>query len=746
MASPFAKYQSEQVQQLAPGFVEAYGRAGASIGQGIANLGQGIATGIEEREKVKKDEAKTQAFIGSYLKRDPRIQGVNKHLAEGDLLKDDDGNVYMPPDRGELFDIPKLEEALAYYNKTGGDGSKLTGDALTKFATEFEADKKYEADEAAKAAAALERRKLLADISKTEAEAAEKYARAGIGGIIGAFGAGADMSKWRSPMMAPPMTMGGGEAAPQPPATAGFSILTGMPGKVAGGGSGTTPGTSTAPNTVTPARNAAGKPLATTLSTAPTTPAVATTTAPISVTPPASVPAAAAAPMPVNTTTTATSQAYLTEIPKLQQQRITLDQAWQKEIGMFTANHQIALARLTAQGATPDDIKALGETANTQYKLKVDRYNANIATLDSRLAGFQKAADEARAAEKAEQGRVADSRAGAGEKRATTEFEVKYGKEGKPATPGEFKTFASKIETKINAAGTIEGRTGGTAAAEMRRAAQSEHTQIMEQHPAWYAVGMTTEGANQYQFRMVDFPTAPPLSSTVRADAQTVVEGYAEGRVFLTNLLKAVESTDEDRVRNFLDRFLVTTSKDDVFAEGEQLGQFGVAAFRRAIVSGGNFSDADREYVQKLITQINSPNAFKDKDYQLAQTKKLASFIDAKFRSTLAAKGVRLDLKTSEAFLKREDIDGSNAPALESLEDAKKYYEAFDINTAKADKPTRPNALLDAAYIDGEIKAAEKANNPTYVKILKQMKKEHIEAKEKAAKKAAEEARRARGA
>jgi hypothetical protein len=34
MASPFAKYQSEQVQQMAPGFVEAYGRAGASIGQG----------------------------------------------------------------------------------------------------------------------------------------------------------------------------------------------------------------------------------------------------------------------------------------------------------------------------------------------------------------------------------------------------------------------------------------------------------------------------------------------------------------------------------------------------------------------------------------------------------------------------------------------------------------------------------------------------------------------------------------
>lgn len=733
MASPFQKYQSEQVQQIAPGFVEAYGRAGASIGQGIANLGQGIAQGMEERDKTKKEEAKQQAVISTYLKRDPRIQGINKHLAAGDLEKDENGNVFVPDDRREMFDTVKLDEALTYYNQTGGDGSKLTGDALMKFTTEFEAEKKYEADQAAKAQAALEQRKLLADISKTEAEAAEKYARAGIGAVIGAFGAGQDMSRWRAPMAPTPPMTAGVATTPQPPATAGFSVLTGAPSSTPA-----TPAAPARPGTVTPQGVTTARPLTATLGAAPTTPAVATTSVPVSVAPPAKVPAVASAAMPTNKTTESTSQAYLTEIPKLQQARIELDNNWQKEISTFSANHQIALARLTAMGATPEEIKALGETANTMYKLKADRYAANIATLDSRLAGFQKAADEARAAEKSAQGAKSESR-------TQTEFDVKYGKEGAPPAAGSFKTFWEKTESTIQQAGVIPGRTGGTAAAEMRRAAKAEHEQNMLKYPSWYQVGLTTQGANQYQFRMVE-PTAAPISEAVRANVQTVVEGYAEGRVFLTGLLEAVNSSDEDRVRNYLDRFLVTTSKDDLFAEGEALGQFGVAAFRRAIVSGGNFSDADREYVQKLITQINTANPFANKDFLKAQTKKLASFIDAKFRSTLAANGVTLDMKTSKEFLKREDINGSNAPALENLDKAEKYYKAFGLDTTKTTNPSRPNAILDVANVRAQIEAARRANNERLVKILEQTLKENAEDKAKAAKKAAEEARRARGA
>ena len=737
MANPFAKYQSEQVQQMAPGFVEAYGRAGASIGQGIATVGQAVVNRIEESDKEQKEEAKQQAVIGTYLKRDPRIQGINKHLAEGDLQKDENGNVFVPDDRREMFDTVKLDEALTYYNQTGGDGSKLSGAALTKFTTEFEAEKKYEADQAAKVQASLEQRKLQADISKVEAEAAEKYARAGLGSVLSAFSSGQDMSKWRAPMAPTPPMMAGGDTAPQPPATAGFSVLTGAPSR--------TPAAEPRPGTVTPQGVVAGRPLAKTLGTAPSSPAVATTPVPVSVTPPASVPATAALPMPANTTTQSTSQAYLTEIPKLQQARIALDQAWQKEIGMFSANHQIALARYTERRATEDEIKALNETANTMYKLKADRYTANIATLDSRLAGFQKAADEARAAEKAAQGAKAEGRADAGEKRTKTEFDVKFGVEGKPAAKGKYATFWQKTEAEREQSGIIPGRTGGTMAVEMRRANKEAHDKNMKDYPAWYQVGLTTQGANQYRLRMVE-PTAEPISETVRNDAQTVVEGYTEGRVFLTQLLQAVQSTDDDRTRNYFDRFLATTSKDDVWAEGQQLGQFGVAAFRRAIVSGGNFSDADREYVAQLITQINTPNVFANKDALLAQTKKLASFIDAKFRSTLAAKGITLDLKASEEFLKREDRDGSSSQDLASLEKTREFYRAYKIDPAKNTTPSRPNVILDVGEVRKQIEKARKAGNERLVDLLEHTLKQNAEDKAKAAKKAAAEAARARGA
>ena len=743
MASPFAKYQSEQVQQIAPGFVEAYGRAGASIGQGLANLGEGVAAGIQERDKVKKEEAKQQAIIGSYLKRDPRVQGINAFLASGDLAKDDQGNVYVPDDKKGMFDPTKTAEALAFYNQTGGDGSKLTGDGLTRFVTEFEADKKYEADQAAKAAANLERRKLEADINKINADAAEKYARAGIGATIGAFGSGQDMSTYQAPAFSMPSFAGESAPTTSSPVSPGSSLLAGTQPQI---GTSAALGTSNVPRGFTPERYQAGVPLAATLGSAPSAPAVQTTPTPAPGAKPAPLPAVATAQMPTNITAEDTSKAYITEIPKLQQARVALDADFQKEMSIFSTQHQIALARITAQGATPEEIKALGETANTMYKLKADRYAANVSTLDSRLKGFEAAANEARAAEKAAQGVAAEKRAEAGEKREELKTNVEFGAPGQPATPGTFPTFAQKIETKINNAGIIPGRTGGTKAAEMRDAAFKQHTQIMQDHPAWYDVGMTTEGANQYQFRMVDYPTAAPLSPTVRGNVQTVVEGYAEGRVFLTGLLEAVNSSDENRVRNYLDRFLVTTSKDDLFAEGEALGQFGVAAFRRAIVSGGNFSDADREYVQKLITQINTANPFANKDFLLAQTKKLASFIDAKFRSTLASNGVRLDLDTSEKFLKREDINGSNSAGLDNLQKAKDYYKAFNISTTKTEKPIKPNEILDVAGVRTQIEKARKVGNERQAKLLEQLLKENAEDKAKAAKKAAEEARRARGA
>lgn len=739
MASPFAKYQSEQVQQIAPGFVEAFGRAGASIGQGIQNAASGIAQGIEEREKIKKEEAKQQAFLGSYLKRDPRVQSVKSMIAGGLMKLDDKGDVFIPEEHRDKFDPTKASDAISFYNQIGGDGSKLSGDALTKFVTQFEADKKFEADEAAKVAAALERRKVEAEINKMNADAAEKYARVGINSVIGGFASGQDMSTFQPTTAAMPSFTA--PSAPSATPSAPSSLLAAPVPSVASGIN-TTLGTSDAPAGFTPERYQAGVPLATTLKTAAPSPVASTTPGAKTVAP---APAAVTKPMGTATTPADTSKAYLVEIPKLQSARAALDADFQKDMAKFSANHQIGMARLTQMGATGEDIKAYEASAKTQYDLKVQRYNANVASLESRLGAFQKAADEARAAEKAAQGGKAETRAAAGEKREQVKFDVEYGTAGTPAAAKKYTTFTEKIQDKIQSAGIIPGRTGGTKSAELQRAAQEYHAKIMRDYPTWYAVGLTTAGGNEYQFKMLDTPTSAPINQAKAASIQEVVDGYAEGRVFLSTLLEAVNASDPERVKNYLDRFLVTTSKDDLFAEAEALGQFGVAAFRRAIVSGGNFSDADREYVQKLITQINTPNPFANKDFLLAQTKKLASFIDAKFRSTLAANGVRLDLDTSEKFLKREG-EAENADALDNLRKAREYYKAYNIPVDKVVKATRGNESIDPAELRQQIKTAEDSGNMQLKKVLEKILQENIESKEKARKKAAEEAARARGA
>lgn len=760
MASPFAKYQSEQVQQLAPGFVEAYGRAGAAIGQGIASIGQSVAQGMKEADAKKQEEAKIQGMLSPYLKTDQRVQSVKQQLAAGWMKTDEQGNVYIPDEHKDKFDTAKAADAISFYNQTGGDGSKLTGPALTKFATAFEAEKKYAADQAAQEDKKIEKLKTLAEIRKMEAEAAEKYGKIGRSQIIGAFGAGADMSTFTpdvgfttgSVLDGTPYANGGSAlanrgtiSAPAPSTILSGTAPSGMfTTDLSGKGFSLTP--DAAPSGFTPQRYVSGLPTVKALSEATPSPTKSTTT-------PAPMPSAVVAPMETLKTPAETSQAYLVEIPKLQAARVDLDKSWIKEKSLFTANAEIGLSRLTAMGATAEEIKAFNEEVATMYKLKVDRYEENKSSIADRLKAFEAAADEARKAQTAYLAQSDEERKKAEEQRAKDkaemtqiEFEAKYGRKvepGKEAPASDKKeTFSATVQARIQGAGVIPGRTAGTEQTNLRRAAQAEHNQIMRDYPTWYNVGLTTKGGDQYQFDLLQYPTSAPIDATIKAKVDENVVGYNEGRVFLTQLLDAVNSTDEERVRNYLDRFLATTSKDEEFATGQMLGQFGVAAFRRAIVSGGNFSDADREYVQKIITQINTPNPFANKDYLLAQTKRLAEFIDSKFRAGLSAQGVRLDLDTSRKFLTRE----KDEVGLADLAKAEQFYTAYKIDTKKASVVNRGNEALNPDELRKKASDARAAGNDQLAKLLEQIIKENAKSKEDAAKKAREAADKARGA
>jgi hypothetical protein len=156
--------------------------------------------------------------------------------------------------------------------------------------------------------------------------------------------------------------------------------------------------------------------------------------------------------------------------------------------------------------------------------------------------------------------------------------------------------------------------------------------------------------------------------------------GYAETQSFLTGMKKLVESTDDNGFKNYLNRWQALTSDDAAYIEGEMSSQFGVAAFRRPITAGGNFSDADREFVKSIIADLNTKTPTKTKDYIAKQVEVLARFMDAKFRSGFKASNMTLDLPTAKKYLQREvERDPSKTVELSKLTESEQYYRDFGL-------------------------------------------------------------------
>jgi hypothetical protein len=180
MASPFAKYQSEQVQQLAPGFVEAYAGAGRAIGQGLAGAGDAISKGMMGADQKRKEEIATRAKLAPYIRQDDRIVATEGMIKSGLLTKADDGTVVISAKYDQYADKKGLAKYIDFYNQTGGDGSKLSGDALLDFANRFEGEQKFIAEKAANAKAKTETELKLAQIAKLKAEAAAAATKSGL--------------------------------------------------------------------------------------------------------------------------------------------------------------------------------------------------------------------------------------------------------------------------------------------------------------------------------------------------------------------------------------------------------------------------------------------------------------------------------------------------------------------------------------------------------------------------------------
>jgi hypothetical protein len=636
MASPFQKYQGEQVNQIPSGYIEAMG----SMGKAYASVGQSIAGGIAEAQKRGDEEAKLRGALAPYLKNDPRTAGVEHGLQYGLLTKDEAGSVIIAPGQEANLDPLKTKSYLDFYNQTGGDGSKLGGRDLMAFASEFESQKKYEADISGRERAKLDVEKTRAELEKLKADTAATYAKAYGAEALGALGRGEDVTQMPgfSPTGAAPAS------GPAPAPTSSFS----MPAY-------------NQPTGVSPATTGV-------LNYTPTPVPKATAPAPA----PAPVPAVApvaAKPITAADVITPTNVDPIVRIQaETNDQLSRIDTQLAKSIAFEQAN----LGALIGKPGV--DVDAATKLSKARVEAKIEIAKADKEVVNRRLTGAQEelklktqAAEEAR---KVEAGRVTDIKTKV-ELGPTNGYDPRAG--FGPIKTEPPKTFAERQERYIKE--SVPSGVGGT----MRRDAEDKafkfQQSILEAHPSNFSVGVFTPGAKEYMVDLKDRPTSAPLTVAKQNGINENLEGYEGGKSFLIGLRQAVESGDNNSVKNYLNRFALTTSDPDIVIKGELSKAFGVATFRKGIVAGGNFSDADRQFVQGIITDISSASMLKGKDWFRKQTQALGEKIDEMYKDKIVTNGGIIDYPTSRKYLERE----GDQPGLAQLKKSEQFYYDFNL-------------------------------------------------------------------
>ena len=595
MASPFAKYQSEQVQQIAPGFVEAYAQAGRSIGQGIASIGESVSKGMQIAEQKKKEELATKAALSPYIRNDQRVQVTEGLIKAGILTKAPDGTAVVSADYVGKVDMKALEKNLSFYNTTGGDGSKLSGDTLAEFTARYQAEQKYAADQAAKANTQIELDYKRAQIDELKSKAAERNANAGM------YGAGI-------------ASMLGGEATPgfQIPdvtlpdtSTPGFQSLIGAPVSKAATAE---PGVA-APATSAPAAAPAVSAALTAGTTATPTPAPAEPAAPaptsadfdkygypkqkpMPAAPAAKAPAPAPAPAPAAPAAApAPAPAAPAAAPAAAPSApVTYD---------VPAESARVAEKMKAVEAKRAAVTTKYQNLRTQNEGRIAASNRNLAAgLPRNSVGF-KLAEATMVLNEQRRKSIAEAEA---RELKNIDAEADFIKT-------EFTNYQASAEAARK--GRAEQREITKEAVAATKAEEEYQASLSEKYPM---IGVYTyRGYNLKdpktgkRVNPAIAANVPPMSKEQFTEATEQNKGYGSAKNFLLNMNDVLEQRERGEGEySYLERFRATAKDMENYFKAEQSSVFGVATFRKAIVSGGNFSDADREFVKQAITYLNT--------------------------------------------------------------------------------------------------------------------------------------------
>lgn len=671
MASPFAKYQSEQVQQLAPGFVEAYAQAGRSIGQGIASIGQSVAQGITDADKRKKEELAQKAALSPYIRNDQRVQVTEGLFKAGILTKAPDGTAVVSADYAGYVDMAALEKNISFYNATGGDGSKLSGDALTEFTARYQAELKYAADQAAKANAQVELDYKRAQIDELKSKAAERNANAGMygAGINAMLGGGETTPGFQIPEVTLPDTT-----------TPGFQSLVGAPISKAAT---TEPGVA-APATSAPAVSAALTAGTTaTPAPAPAEPEAPAPTsadfdkygypkqkampaAPAAKAEPTPAPAAAQAPAPA-APATAPAPAAAPAAP------VTYD---------VPAESARVAEKMKAVEAKRAAVTAKYQSKRTQVEGQIAASNRNLAAgLPRNSVGF-KLAESTLVLNEQRRKSVAEAEA---RELKTIDAEADFIKT-------EFTNYQASAEAARK--GRIEQRDIAKEAVAATKAEEEFQASLSEKYPM---IGVYTyRGYNLKdpktgkRVNPAIAANVPPMGKEQFTEATEQNKGYGSAKNFLLNMndvLEQREKGEDSGGYSYLERFRTTAKDMENYFKAEQASVFGVATFRKAIVSGGNFSDADREFVKQAITYLNSGALDLDNKDLRASLNALTFMLDGMYRVNLEELGMAYNKEAAleKAAQLRAGGDNAGAAGIEKqVKTTEKFKKTFNLKDESA--------------------------------------------------------------
>ena len=715
----FQKYTGEQVQQLAPGFVEAYGRAGASIGQGIASIGSSVAKGIEGAEQRRIENAKTQGAINPYLRTE--VENVNRSVENGFLQVGKDGKVSIVAGQEKNLDPNKIGRAIDLYNQTDGGKKELktadlaglvstiqSYDTLEKQATDRAAaaratklaDLEYNSKYLSSAAAlsqgiagfAAQKRELGramnmqgdtagAQLNLAEAAALTDKSQAV---LFDAYrSSGIDVSAYMPAPVTPP---------PARPAAVAVGSGASTLYTVDDTSAAEMPSASPAQQAILDRFNAGkqGAPAAAAAAPAPApVPAMAAQAVQVPAPAPQATPAAATpAPAPAKPTAATGRNLMLGTMPKAE-----------------------APAAQPA-GTTPAAGAVAGQTVTKPAY--IEQAETEIASLREQKDIFTKQYKAAQV-----------SRAVSG----LLEGDIKYyDKVANDANDQAIKINDS-ITKKMEALTAEQTRVETGAIATTKLA--MEQAKTMDDRLPDFGQGYMAAGRAK-AFTL--YPEDPGRALTdlriagIKGESKEITETIGAIGSFMEGTM-SIESAIDARLeegKGYFDRFTLTSDDYENIAKGNVSEKILLASMRKVIVSGGNFSDADRTFVLEAIASINSVDPTKRNEYFKSLNKVMAGMVFKMYDGKLKSMGVERHLEllspedratavsdTEKAFKSRFGLDDTNAASGARTELSALIKEAKGNKSFISDRKQAESAV--ATFIDKakqERAIAEAAKEP----------------------------------